>query len=114
MTTFEFTEKLNEANTLNALIELRKGTGSPTFVSQIKKKICAVAPKEGYVRFSQTMTSLRNVTLKTKTNELSEVIIPDNNRTFGIFKNKKVSLYINDKTGYKTQTAHGFVKEVLW
>jgi len=112
MTTQEFTLKIESANTVISLTDLRRETSAPKFVGMIKQKVSRIAINEGFERHEINLSTLKNITINTDCNTLIEVDIPVKNRTFNKFAGKKMLMYVNHKEGSKHQTVELFVKAV--
>lgn len=97
MTTQEFEKELKNANTLLKLKELRKSTASSKFVCMIKEKINKIAKKEGFELFKCTTTTLKNLTRSSDANQLSEIVVPEKNKTLAKYAGMKVKIYIQSK-----------------
>ena len=112
MTTSEFQLKLDKANTLAEIQSLRISETASLFVSLMKAKITKIAPLEGFSKIECSLTTMKNLTPNSDTNNSGVLDIPKSNRTFSAFAGGKMFYYVNHKEGSKFQTVQLFVKKV--
>ena len=110
MTVTEFSQKLDACNTVYELKTLRDATAASKFISMIKLKIAGALEKEGFTKMELPVQTLKGITSQTDTNCLFDVDVPAKNRTFAKFK--RISCYVNHKSGRRYQTAEIFIREI--
>jgi len=95
MTTKEFTERLESANTLCDLRILRYEVSAPIFISEIKDKINKVAIKEGYIRADKSISFLKGYTSRTDCGQFTENVKIGKSNFFS--SNSIIDIYVNEK-----------------
>jgi len=108
--TEELKSKVNRTKSIKGLIALRKSTNNTRVIAHIKDKIEDVLLSKGYGFMNVSMSSLKNITRNTDTNDFSTVKIPKTNKAFKKYAGKTVKIYVNHKDGGKYQNAEVFVK----
>ncbi len=95
MKTIEFLSNLDNANTVEAVMRLRKNTNCPKYIKMCKEKASDIAYQEGY-KFRVISTSyLQHFTHNTLSGKHFEFKVPERCR---IFTGANVNGYVLEKT----------------
>lgn len=94
MTTQEFNLRLENANDMLSLCQLRASGIAPVHIKRVKEKAVSI---EGFTRLSCSTSTLKQIMKDTNTNSFEKVFIPTKNRVLKAFADKEVYIYINQK-----------------
>ena len=94
MTNSEFQKELKNANTINDLAVLRRGSASK-YVAACKEKISEIANKENYKIMTVSIQVLSNHTKRTNCNEFFSFDVPNSSRIFKGYNH--IEGYVNGK-----------------
>ena len=95
MKTIEFLSYLDNANTVEDLMQLRSNTNCPRYIKMCKKKVRDLAYQEGYKIRVISTSYFKQFTPFTLAGEYFEFKVPERCR---IFKGTSVNGYVLEKT----------------